>query len=127
MESIKRMLPDQMSLLKQAADQCLEAGKEIDDEFSQWLDMVGELHRATVERLGTTEEESRMARLDLASKEVQVTWATDQQKMASESVTTLKSTLEITQAAFKKASESYPSGKPFSSRPIFLLHLPTWK
>ncbi|KAK7698786.1 hypothetical protein SLS64_012268 [Diaporthe eres] len=103
-------LADQMKLLKKAADDCLSAAKNIDDDFSRWLDLVSELHRAAIERQGSAEEQSRQAKLDIAATSVRVDIATDQQKAASEAVALLKDTMQTTQDAFKKASDSYPSG-----------------
>lgn len=99
-----------MKRIKRATDRCCRAAKTIDDEFEHWLNLVAELHRATIDRHGKAEQQARQAKLELKIAEAKATSTTEQQKKQIEAVAELKSTLKTARETFQKASDSYPSG-----------------
>lgn len=54
--SVRGALSNKLQLLKRGSDDCLCYAQGIEEEFQKWLDLVCELHQATVAKEGKTDE-----------------------------------------------------------------------
>ncbi|CZT44825.1 uncharacterized protein RSE6_05064 [Rhynchosporium secalis] len=106
----KKMLKPQLNTLKDAAQQCLETSQAMDKKFEDWLYYVCEMHAACVEEENTTRDQLLSNEVCLAAEQTRLQYqkeAVDEARKASEK---MGEQIKLASEAFKKASDSFPSG-----------------
>lgn len=78
--------------------------------FQEWLNMVLELHTCVMQTSSDASEKRAANQVHLAAAGTKLASATEAKKFASESVSTLKASLEVATSAYKKAADDFPSG-----------------
>lgn len=78
--------------------------------FQAWLDMICELHACVVQTSSDASEKQAANQLHLAAAKAKLASTDEAKKLATESVSTLKSSLETATSAYKKAADEFPSG-----------------
>jgi hypothetical protein len=109
-ESAKTMLVPTIKRLADVANRCEDKARGMEQSFQSWLDMVCELHQCIVQTSTDTAEKKIANQIHLAAAKTRLTAEEDAKKLASESVSTLKGSLETATAAYKKAADEFPSG-----------------
>ncbi|KAJ5188417.1 hypothetical protein N7491_004742 [Penicillium cf. griseofulvum] len=100
----------QTRVLKTSAERCLKTALEMNSEFEEWLNIVMELHGATVQQQASTGEmllHNQIQLQVLVDRETSSKQALD---TAKETMKDLKGVMQTAEQAFKKASKSIPNG-----------------
>lgn len=95
--------------LSRVAQDCEGAAKSIETAFTEWLNMVCELHRCVVQTSSDASEQQAANQIHLAAARTTLVSPQDAQKMAGESVSILRASLESTASSYKKALDEYPA------------------
>ncbi|RFU25071.1 hypothetical protein B7463_g11267, partial [Scytalidium lignicola] len=109
-ESAQTLLVPTMKTLARIAQDCETRAKEMENTFQFWLDMVCELHACVVQTSSDASEKKAANQTHLSAAKAKLPSADEAKKLASETVSTLKNTLETATAAYKKAADDFPSG-----------------
>ena len=104
------MLKPQLNAVESAAQQCLESATAMDEKFDKWLQYVCEMHAACEEEEKDTEKQLLDNMNSLAVAKEQLDTQQNLAKAAEQSQDVMKKSVEVASEAFKKASDSFPSG-----------------
>jgi uncharacterized protein (DUF3084 family) len=104
------MLKPQLNAVESAAQQCLESAAAMDEKFDKWLKYVCEMHAACVEEENDTEKQLLDNINSLAVAKEQLNAQQSLAKATEQSQDLMKKQVEQASEAFKKASDSFPSG-----------------
>ena len=99
-----------MQLLKKGADECEASAKDMDGDFTKWLQLISELHIATVQGTTDVDEKILTNQIALATN----TAIEDKTKVVAETAKTMvdkiTGELDNSRELYKKAVKSMPSG-----------------
>jgi hypothetical protein len=104
------MLKPQLNAVEVAAQQCLECATAIDVKFDKWLKYICEMHAACVEEENDTEMQLLQNISSLAVAKEQLKTQERSAEAVQKDQATLEKQMDIATEAFKKASDSFPSG-----------------
>lgn len=96
--------------LKETADTCLEYAVLVDKRFDEWLAFVMELEEVCTDHQTSTASDLTQAKINLLSEQTRLDHTKIANEQAEDAVKALKKELDVTSAAFKKASDDYPDG-----------------
>jgi hypothetical protein len=99
-----------MSQLKVMADDCHDKVSAIDSKFDEWLRYTGDLHAACVDTDTTVADQIHETAIDKILKETQLECRSQTMADAKARSEQLGKSLDMASAAFKKASDEFPSG-----------------
>jgi hypothetical protein len=99
-----------MSQLKVMADDCYDKVSAIDDKFDEWLRYTGDLHAACIDTDTTVSDKIHETAIDKIFKETQLDNRSLTMADAKSRSDQLGKSLDMASAAFKKASDEFPSG-----------------
>ena len=99
-----------MSQLKVMADDCHDKVSAIDNKFDEWLRYTGGLHAACVDTDTTVSDKTRETAIDKMLRETQLEGQSQTMADAKARSDQLGKSLDMASAAFKKASDEFPSG-----------------
>lgn len=112
-ESATRELAPTFSTLARIAERCQSHAKRMDTPFQEWLDMLCEVHMCIVQASDSASEKRAANQLHLAAAQTKVVSAEEARKLASDSISTLKSSLNLANGVYKKAADEFPSDWDF--------------
>ncbi|KAF8174179.1 hypothetical protein K438DRAFT_2023232 [Mycena galopus ATCC 62051] len=108
--SAKRTLKPQLNAVGDATQQCLESAIAMDEKFDKWLKYVSEMHAACVEEENGTEMQLLQNINSLAVTEEQLKRQQSTAEATQATQDLMQKQVELASEAFKKASDSFPSG-----------------
>ena len=97
-------------MLQDNADSCYATSKRIDESFAEWLSFVKELFEACQSKSSSVAGETAKAITDKAVATQRVKDTKEQIDTTKKSLDNLGKTLDASRSAFKKVSESQPTG-----------------
>ena len=99
-----------MSQLKVMADDCHDKVSAIDNKFDEWLRHTADLHAACVDTDTTVSDKTHETAIDKMLRETQLEGQSQTMADAKARSDQLGKSLDMASAAFKKASDEFPSG-----------------
>jgi outer membrane murein-binding lipoprotein Lpp len=108
--SAQKLLKPQMSALKTGADDCLDHATAIDKVFDDWLMYVCELHAGCVNESATTKDALASNAICLVAEQSRLDYQQAALADAKDATEKIGKTLDLASEAYKKASDSFPSG-----------------
>ncbi|KAI1503119.1 hypothetical protein F5X99DRAFT_376958 [Biscogniauxia marginata] len=109
-DSAQTLLAPSIKTLARVAKDCESKARDMESVFQAWLDMVCELHMCVVQTSSDASEKRAANQIQYAAAKTKLESAAEAKKLATESTTTLKSSLETATSAYKKAADEFPSG-----------------
>lgn len=99
-----------METLKKGSDRCQVAINEVEESFDNWLAYVCELHQASVQQEDDNQKMLAYNQAQLEAKQTSLHSTEEARSMAKAAVDKMGQSLDVTEAAFKKAADHFPSG-----------------
>ncbi|RDL30441.1 uncharacterized protein BP5553_10319 [Venustampulla echinocandica] len=108
--SAKVLLRPTMQRLKKGADECAASARDMDGDFEKWLQLISELHIATVQ--GTTDVDEKILTNQIAlAMDIAIEGKTKEvAETAKVMVDKITGELDTARELYKKAVKSMPSG-----------------
>ncbi|KAI5920341.1 hypothetical protein F4810DRAFT_703039 [Camillea tinctor] len=108
--SAKKMLRPQLSTLKSGAASCLQRAMDIDKKFEEWLLYVCEIHAACAQEENDTRNALLNNEIYLAAEQTRLDYQKSTAEEAKKAQEAIGKQVTAASAAFKKASDEFPSG-----------------
>ncbi|KAL7619532.1 hypothetical protein AAE478_010072 [Parahypoxylon ruwenzoriense] len=117
--SQKTLLKVQLNAIKNGANGCHKAAVRMEEKFNTWLLYACEMHSACVEQETITRDNLLNKDFFIEAEQASLQWQKQAVDAAEEGSNRLKEQVATATDAFKKASESFPSGLVETSPIIF--------
>ncbi|KAK9659654.1 hypothetical protein V6Z96_001341 [Aspergillus fumigatus] len=104
------MLVPQLRSVKKAADECHTRAVQMDKKFEEWLWFAADLHSNCVQEQSSNEERLLATKVNMSVAQRQFDSEKNTVEEAKKISEKLGKQLDVTSEAYKKASDSFPSG-----------------
>ncbi|OCK74180.1 hypothetical protein K432DRAFT_430181 [Lepidopterella palustris CBS 459.81] len=109
-EAAKTGLQTEMLTLKRCADDCANDAKMIELKFQEWLEMANELNESAQETSSSNSFNERKIDEQLGAEMNKQIWTEKEVEEKRMALERMKKVLDTSEEAFKKASNSIPTG-----------------
>ncbi|KAH1458431.1 hypothetical protein KXX13_008799 [Aspergillus fumigatus] len=107
---VQKMLVPQLRSVKKAADECHTRAVQMDKKFEEWLWFAADLHSNCVQEQSSNEERLLATKVNMSVAQRQFDSEKNTVEEAKKISEKLGKQLDVTSEAYKKASDSFPSG-----------------
>ncbi|KAH1326432.1 hypothetical protein KXX47_009398 [Aspergillus fumigatus] len=107
---VQKMLVPQLRSVKKAADECHTRALQMDKKFEEWLWFAADLHSNCVQEQSSNEERLLATKVNMSVAQRQFDSEKNTVEEAKKISEKLGKQLDVTSEAYKKASDSFPSG-----------------
>ncbi|KAH2534612.1 hypothetical protein KXW97_007790 [Aspergillus fumigatus] len=107
---VQKMLVPQLRSVKKAADECHTRALQMDKKFEEWLWFAADLHSNCVQEQSSNEERLLATKVNMSVAQRQFDSQKNTVEEAKKISEKLGKQLDVTSEAYKKASDSFPSG-----------------
>ncbi|KAI1813256.1 hypothetical protein GGS20DRAFT_554154 [Poronia punctata] len=103
-------LKEAIQAMGESATECEKNAKGMEKAFSDWIEMIRELHACVAQTSTDAAARKKANELQLAVAQARLASEKEAKKTAQKSLKTLQNSLKTATSAYKKAAEEYPSG-----------------
>ncbi|KAF4286776.1 hypothetical protein KXX16_001349 [Aspergillus fumigatus] len=107
---VHKMLVPQLRSVKKAADECHTRALQMDKKFEEWLWFAADLHSNCVQEQSSNEERLLATKVNMSVAQRQFDSQKNTVEEAKKISEKLGKQLDVASEAYKKASDSFPSG-----------------
>ncbi|EAW24615.1 uncharacterized protein NFIA_041930 [Aspergillus fischeri NRRL 181] len=107
---VQKMLVPQLRSVKKAADECHTRALQMDKKFEEWLWFAADLHSNCVQEQSSNEERRLATEVNMSVAQRQFDSQNNTVEEAKKISEKLGKQLDVASEAYKKASDSFPSG-----------------
>ncbi|GFF59266.1 hypothetical protein IFM51744_09854 [Aspergillus udagawae] len=107
---VQKMLVPQLRSVKKAADECHTRALQMDKKFEEWLWFAADLHSNCVQEQSSNEERRLATEVNMSVAQRQFDSQKNTVEEAKKISEKLGKQLDVASEAYKKASDSFPSG-----------------
>ncbi|KAL0940382.1 uncharacterized protein CTRU02_203145 [Colletotrichum truncatum] len=105
----QRNLTNELGKLRRMSNNCLTYAQDTEKAFDTWLLAVSEFHQASVQKHGTTEQESQDNLSAKLQAEIEASYTNKELEKADNAAEEMKKSLAKQEEAFKAANDAVPS------------------
>ncbi|XP_071096644.1 uncharacterized protein [Haliotis cracherodii] len=109
-EEIQEVVPDILANIKRITDTCLVKAEEVETQFSDVMDLIGELQEACTFTKGKHDEKISKAEKDIRVKSLRKAELEKRKQQAEEEYKEMKHLFGQAQESYENAMDSMPSG-----------------
>jgi hypothetical protein len=102
---------DKLTLLKNGSDDCLKYAQDIEKKFTEWLQLVCEVHQVTVAKEDKVSLGQQQAEIKIGGITLEAELTQSSLDHANEAAKTLKENLDTSKRLFEKAADAVPGRK----------------
>ncbi|XP_048245313.1 uncharacterized protein LOC124141786 [Haliotis rufescens] len=109
-EEIQELVPDILSNIERITDTCIVKAEEVETQFSDVMDLIGELQEACTFSKGEYDDKIRKAEKDIEVKSTRKIALEERKQHAEEEYKEMREQFRKAQESYEKAMDSMPSG-----------------